>query len=226
MSSFSEEWNIIVLSVQIASIAVAIATVPALVTAWYIARRTSILAFIVENLAQVPLVLPPVVTGLLLLIFLGPNGAGGRLIDRLFGLDLAFTSVGAAVAAGIMAFPLLVQTFRIAIEQIDPEWEEAVSVYGGGKWAIFRWITFPLATKGIIAGIVVGFARAIGEFGATIVFAGNIPGRTQTIPLAVFTKLGQIGMESSMIRLVLIAVTLSVLSLSVHAYLSTRLTRT
>ena len=226
MQPFFEEWNIIVLSAQIASIAVALVTVPALITAWYIARKKSALSFVLENIAQVPLVLPPVVTGLLLLIFLGPNGAGGRLIQQWFGVDLAFTSTGAAVAAAIMAFPLLVQTFRIAIEQIDPEWEEAVRVYGGGKWAIFRWVTFPLAAKGMIAGMVLGFARAIGEFGATIVFAGNIPGQTQTIPLAVFTKLGQVGTESSMIRLVLIAVTFSVLSLSVHAYLSTRLTRT
>ncbi len=226
MLSFSEEWSIIVLSIQIASIAIAIMTIPALVTAWYIARRRSVFTFVIENVAQVPLVLPPVVTGLLLLIFLGPKGAGGRLIDYLFGLDLAFTSTGAAIAAGIMAFPLLVQTFRIAIEHIDPEWEEAASVDGGSKWAVFRWVTFPLAAKGIMAGIILGFARAIGEFGATIVFAGNIPDRTQTIPLAVFTQLGQVGTESSMIRLVLVAVSLSVFSLSVHAYLSSRLTRT
>ncbi|MXY07694.1 MAG: ABC transporter permease subunit, partial [Rhodothermaceae bacterium] len=181
--------------------------------------------FAVENLVQLPLVLPPVVTGLLLLAFLGPNGAGGRILDRFLGIDLAFTAWGAALAAGIMAFPLLVQTFRVAIEQIDPEWEEAVSVYGGGRWAAFRWVTLPLAARGVIAGIVLGFARAVGEFGATIVFAGNIPGRTQTIPLAVFTRLGQVGGEGPLIRLVLVAVGLSVLSLSIHAYLSTRLIR-
>ena len=117
--------------------AVALMLIPGILTAWYIARRKSPLTFAVENLVQLPLVLPPVVTGLLLLSFLGPNGAGGRILDKFLGLDLAFTAWGAALAAGIMAFPLLVQTFRVAIEQIDPEWEEAVSVYGGGRWAAF-----------------------------------------------------------------------------------------
>ncbi|MCY4159423.1 MAG: molybdate ABC transporter permease subunit [Bacteroidetes bacterium] len=226
MDDYSPEWPIILLSARVALAATAIMTVPGILTAWYLARRKNPITFFVENLVQLPLVLPPVVTGLLLLMFLGPRGKGGQLLNDLFGIELAFTSAGAAIAAGVMSFPLLVQTFRIAIEQIDPEWEEAVSVYGGGRWAAFRWVTFPLSIKGIIAGVVLGFARAIGEFGATIVFAGNIPGRTQTIPLAVFTKLGQVGMEAPLIRLVLIAVVLSVFSLSIHAYLSSRLTRT
>jgi len=226
MSDYLVEWSIIVLSMQVASLAVVIMIVPAMITAWYLARKKSILTFLIENLTQLPLILPPVVTGLLLLLFLGPNGVGGRLLNEWFGLHLAFTSAGAAIAAGIMAYPLLVQTFRVAIEQVDPQWEEAVSVFGGGRWAIFRWVTFPLAAKGVIAGIILGFARAVGEFGATIVFAGNIPGRTQTIPLAVFTRLGQVGTEFSLIRLVMVAIALSILSLSVHAYLSSRLTHT
>lgn len=225
MSILPEEWAIIVLSARVAAAAVALMLIPGILTAWYLARRKSPLTFAVENLVQLPLVLPPVVTGLLLLTFLGPNGVGGRILDNFLGIDLAFTAWGAALAAGIMAFPLLVQTFRVAIEQIDPEWEEAVSVYGGGRWAAFRWVTLPLAARGVIAGIVLGFARAVGEFGATIVFAGNIPGRTQTIPLAVFTRLGQVGGDASLIKLVLVAVGLSVLSLSIHAYLSTRLIR-
>ena len=225
MPILPQEWTIIALSARVAAVAVALMLIPGILTAWYLARRKSPLTFVVENLVQLPLVLPPVVTGLLLLTFLGPNGAGGRIMDKFLGIDLAFTAWGAALAAGIMAFPLLVQTFRVAIEQIDPEWEEAISVYGGGRWAAFRWVTLPLAARGVIAGIVLGFARAVGEFGATIVFAGNIPGRTQTIPLAVFTRLGQVGGEASLIRLVLVAVGLSVLSLSIHAYLSTRLIR-
>ena len=226
MDTFGQEWPIIALSARVAALAVGFMVIPAIQTARYLARRKSIVTFALENFVQLPLVLPPVVTGLLLLTFFGPNGGAGHLLKELFGIELAFTSAGAAVAAGVMAFPLLVQTFRVAIEQIDPAWEEAVSVYGGGRWAVFRWVTFPLAARGILAGILLGFARAIGEFGATIVFAGNIPNRTQTIPLAVFTKLGQIGNEASLIRLVFVAVTLSVLSLCVHTYLSTRLTRT
>ena len=226
MDTFAQEWAIITLSARIATVAIAVMIIPGILTAWYLARKRSPLTFVVENLVQLPLVLPPVVTGLLLLIFFGPKGGGGQLLNKLFGIELAFTSTGAAIAAGVMAFPLLVQTFRISIEQIDPEWEEAVSVYGGGRWAIFRWVTFPLAAKGIVAGIVLGFARAVGEFGATMVFAGNIPGRTQTIPLAVFTRLGQVDSNASLMRLVLVAIVLSVFSLSIHAYLSTRLTRT
>ncbi len=226
MDFAGQEWAIVALSVRVALVAVGITVVPGILIAWYLARKKSVLSFLIENIVQFPLVLPPVVTGLLLLMFFGPNGGAGQLLNSLFGIELAFTSAGAAVAAGIMAFPLLVQTFRVAFEQIDPEWEEAVSVYGGGRWAVFRWVTFPLAARGIIAGIVLGFARAVGEFGATIVFAGNIPGRTQTIPLAVFSKLGQVGTEASLIRFVLVAIALSIISLSVHAYLSTRLRHT
>ena len=126
MSILPQEWAIIALSARVAAAAVALMLIPGILTAWYLARRKSPLTFAVENLVQLPLVLPPVVTGLLLLTFLGPNGAGGRILDRLLGIDLAFTAWGAALAAGIMAFPLLVQTFRVAIEQIDPEWEEAL----------------------------------------------------------------------------------------------------
>ncbi len=226
MDSFTNDWSIILLSARIAIVAILIMMIPGIITARYLARRRSPVTFVVENLIQLPLVLPPVVTGLLLLVLLGPEGQIGKVLSELFGIELAFSSAGAAIAAGVMAFPLMVQTFRVAIEQIDPEWEEAVSVYGGGRWAIFRWVTFPLATRGILAGTILGFARAVGEFGATIVFAGNIPGRTQTVPLAVFTRLGQVGTETSLVRLVLVAVGLSVLSLSIYAYFSTRLTRT
>ncbi len=226
MDAFGQEWSIILLSARVATVAIVITIIPAIMTAWYLARRRSPFTFVIENLVQLPLVLPPVVTGLILLTLLGPRGRMGSLLNNFFGLELAFTSMGAAIAAGVMAFPLIVQTFRLAIEQIDPEWAEVVSVYGGGRWAVFRWVTFPLATRGILAGIILGFARAVGEFGATIVFAGNIPGRTQTVPLAVFTKLGQVGTEASLIRLILVAVALSVLSLSIYAFLSTRLTRT
>lgn len=219
MDPFGQEWSLIILSARIATVAIATRTIPGILTVWYLARRRSPLAFVVENLVQPPLALPPVVTGLLLLIILDPRGSIGGFLNEYFGIELAFTSMGAAIAAGVMAFPLLIQTFRLAFEQIDPEWGEAVLVYGGGRWAVFRWVTFPLALKGILAGIILGFARDVGEFGTTIVFAGNIPGRTQTVPLAVFTRLGQVGTEASLIRLVLISIALSVISLSVYARL-------
>ncbi|MDE2958043.1 MAG: ABC transporter permease subunit [Bacteroidota bacterium] len=216
-----DEWSILGLSVRVALLAVALIVVPGAATAWYLSRRHTHTAFIVENLVQLPLVLPPVVTGLALLVVLGPEGPVGHLL----GLQIAFTGWAAAGAAGIMAFPLLVQTFRVAFEQIDPQWEEAVLVFGGGRWDAFRLVTVPIAAKGVLAGIVLGFARAIGEFGATMIFAGNLPGRTQTIPLAVFSRLGQIGGEVYLIRLVLIAVLLSALSLTAHAVLTRRLHR-
>lgn len=214
-----DEWSILGLSIRVALLAVAIIVIPGAFTAWYLSRRHTRIAFMVENMVQLPLVLPPVVTGLALLIVLGPEGPVGRLLN----LRIAFTGWAAALSAGIMAYPLLVQTFRVAFEQIDPQWEEAVLVFGGGRWDAFRLVTVPIAAKGVIAGIVLGFARAIGEFGATMVFAGNLPGRTQTIPLAVFSRLGQIGGEVYLIRLVLIAVLLSALSLTVHAILTGRL---
>ena len=214
-----DEWGILGLSIRVALLAVALIVIPGAFTAWYLSRRHTRIAFIVENMVQLPLVLPPVVTGLGLLVILGPEGPVGKALN----LSIAFTGWGAAVAAGIMAYPLLVQTFRVAFEQIDPQWEEAVRVFGGGRWDAFRLVTVPIAARGVIAGLVLGFARAIGEFGATMVFAGNLPGRTQTIPLAVFSRLGQVGGEVHLIRLVLIAVLLSALSLMAHAVLTGRL---
>ena len=214
-----DEWGILGLSVRVALLAVLLIAIPGAFTAWYLSRRHTRVAFAVENLVQLPLVLPPVVTGLVLLVVLGPEGPIGRALN----LSVAFTSWAAALAAGIMAFPLLVQTFRVAFEQIDPQWEEAVLVFGGGRWDAFWLVTVPVAARGVVAGIVLGFARAIGEFGATMVFAGNLPGRTQTIPLAVFSRLGQIGGEVYLVRLVLIAVLLSAVSLTAHAILTRRL---
>ena len=217
------EWEIISLSAQVSFWAVLVILFPGIAIAYWLARSKSALRFAVENLVQLPLVLPPVVTGLLLLILLGPEGPiGGFLADSL-GVRIAFTQTGAAVAAGVLAFPLLVQTMRVTFAQIDPEWEEAVFVYGGGRWAAFRYVTLPLAARGIAAAVILAFARAIGEFGATIVFAGNLPGKTRTIPLAIFTRINQVGGEQAAIRLVLVAVGLSALSLIVHAALTRKL---
>ncbi len=219
------EWEVVVLSLRVAVAAVAVSLPFGIALAYALARRRMPLAFVVENLIQLPLVLPPVVTGLLLLILLGPEGPVGRWLEGALGLQIAFSGIGAALAAAVVAFPLMVQTMRVAFEQIDPEWEEAVYVYGGGRWAAFRHVTLPLAARGIAAGVVLAFARAVGEFGATIVLAGNIPGRTRTIPLAIFTRINQVGGEAAALRLVLIAVVLSILSLLAHALLTRRLHR-
>ena len=220
-----DEWKIVALSLQVAGVAVGVSLPFGMAMAYALARRRMPFPFLVENLIQLPLVLPPVVTGLLLLIVLGPEGPVGRWLEGTLGIQVAFSGFGAALAAAVVSFPLLVQTMRVAFEQIDPEWEEAVYVYGGGRWAVFRYVTLPLAARGITAGMVLAFARAVGEFGATIVLAGNIPGRTRTIPLAIFTRINQVGGEAAALRLVLVAVALSLLSLLVHAVLTHRLHR-
>lgn len=216
------EWQVIRLSLQVAALAVGVSLPFGMALAYALARRRVPLRFLIENVVQLPLVLPPVVTGLLLLIVLGPEGVVGRWLEGVLGIRIAFGTLGAAVAAAVVAFPLLVQTMRVAFEQINPAWEEAVYVYGGGRWAVFRYVTLPLAARGIAASVVLAFARAIGEFGATIVLAGNIPGRTRTIPLAIFTQINQVGGEAAALRLVLVSVVISVISLLVHAALTRR----
>ena len=217
-----EEWEVVRLSLRVALVAV-VGTFPlGLLLAYGLARRRVPVPFVVENLVQLPLVLPPVVTGLLLLLALGPNTQAGRSLEAVFGGHLAFSWLGASLAAGVVAFPLMVQTMRVAIEQIDPTLEEAIYMEGGGTWQAFRFVTFPLALRGIAAGVVLAFARAVGEFGATIVLAGNIPGRTRTIPLAIFTRINQVGGEAAALRLVLIAVFVSVASLVLSSILTRR----
>ena len=218
----SSEWSVIVLSVRVAIIAVLVSLPLGLGVAHLLARYKNPYTFLLDNLVQVPLVVPPIVTGYVLLVVLGPEGPAGRLLENVFGIEVAFTWLGAVVAAGIVSFPLLTQSIRVALEQIDPEWEEACHVYGGGRWAVFRYITMPLAAKGIAAGVVLAFARALGEFGATIVIAGNIPEQTRTIPLAIFTEINRIGGEPQALRLVLMAVFISVVSIFIHAWLTRR----
>ncbi len=218
-----EEWEIVLLSVQVAAIAVSAAFLPGMALAYALARYRIRGAFVIENLVQLPLVLPPIVTGYLLLVAFSPEQPFGAWLAGTFGVRIPFTLVGASIAAAVVSFPLLVQTMRVAFEQIHPEWEEAVYVYGGGKWAAFRFVVLPLAGRGIAAAGTLAFARALGEFGATIVLAGNIPGRTRTLPLAVFTRLNQVGGEAAAWRLVAMAIALSLLSMVVHTLLSRRL---
>lgn len=217
------EWEVLARSLRVAATAVILSLPPGLILAYVLARGRVRFTFVLDNLIQLPLVLPPVVTGYLLLVLLGPTGWIGRLLPETW--QVPFTWFGAVLAAAVVAFPLLVQTIRVAFEQVDRHWEEAVYVYGGGRWAAFRWVTGPLAARGIVAGMVLAFARAFGEFGATIVLAGNIPGRTQTLPLAIFTRLNQVQGEEAALRLVVIAVGVSVLSLMLYALLVRRLPR-
>ena len=203
------EWDAVLLSLRVAALATAVSLPVGLAIAYGLARRLVPAPLVVENLVQLPLVLPPVVTGYgLLLLFSG---------------NVAFSWIAAVGAAGVMGFPLLVQTARVAFEAVDPEWEEAAAVDGAGRWSVFVRVTLPLAARGVAAGAALAFARALGEFGATIVVAGNIPGRTQTIPLAIFSRLNQAGGEAAALRLIMVSVALSVGSLLVHAVLTRKL---
>lgn len=218
-----EEWEVVVLSLRVALVAMAMSFPAALALAYGLARRKMPAPFLVENLVLLPVVVPPVVTGFLLLWLLGPAGPVGGWLSRTFGVQVAFSEMGAALAAAVVAFPLLVQPMRVAFEQVDPAWEEAAQVYGGTRWNVLRYVTLPLAARGIAAGLILGFARALGEFGATIVLAGNIPGRSRTIPLAIFSEVNRLGGEVRALRLVVLAVLLSLMSLLLHAWLTRRL---
>jgi molybdate transport system permease protein len=203
------EWSAIELSLRVAAVATAVSLPLGVAVAYGLARRRFPAPFVVETVVSLPLVLPPVVTGYALLVVFAGN--------------IAFSWIAAAFAAGVMGFPLLVQTARVAFEAVDPQFEEAGLVDGATRWSVFRRVTLPLAARGVAAGAALAFARALGEFGATIVVAGNIPGETQTIPLAIFTGLNQAGGEAAVLRLIAISVALSVGSLLVYTLLTRRL---
>jgi molybdate transport system permease protein len=220
----SAEWAIVLLSLRVALVATAVSLPFAVLLGYALARRRIPAPFAVEVLLQLPLVLPPVVTGLLLLYAIGPQSPVGRIFERV-GMPLAFHWTGAAIAAAVMAFPLMLQTIRAAFEQIDPDVEHAGLVSGASRWGVLRYITLPIAARGIAAGVVLGFARAVGEFGATIMFAGNIPDSTRTLPLAIYTAFNVVDGGTRVFRLALAAMALSVGSLCVHALLVRRLYR-
>lgn len=207
------EWAIIGLSLKVSLVAMA-ATLPfAYGLAWVLARRRFPGVLLLDALVHLPLVVPPVVTGWLLLILFGRNGAVGAFLEEHFGIVLVFRWTGAALAAGIMALPLMVRAMRLSIEAVDRRLVDAARTLGAGRLRAFLTITLPLSLPGILAGSVLGFARSIGEFGATITFASNIPGQTQTLPLAIYSGLQMPGGEAAVTRLALISVVLSIAAL-------------
>lgn len=197
-------WEALRLSLWVACWATLLAIPLALWVAWLLARRSFRGKALLNALVHLPLVLPPVVTGYLLLIAFGRTAPIGRALDSL-GLGLAFHWSGAVLAAIIMGFPLMVRAMRLAIEAVDPKLEEAAATLGAPRIAIFARVTLPLITPGILAGAVMGFAKAMGEFGATITFVANIPGQTQTLPSAIWTSLQIPGGESQAAVMVVMA---------------------
>ena len=165
--------------------------------------------FLLDGLLNLPLVMPPVTTGFLLLLFLGKHGPVGSLIYRYLGIRIAFTTGAAIIAAMVVSFPLVTRSIRVAMDMVDGKLGEAALTLGAGKTAVFFRITLPLILPGIISGVILGFARSLGEFGATITFAGNISGETRTLPLAVYSFLQVPGMEKEAIFLVVLSIIIS-----------------
>ena len=182
---------------------------------WLLAKSSIRGKVLLDTLFTFPLVLPPVVTGYFLLILLGRNGPIGQLLHNLFGVDVVFTWVAAALAAGLVSLPLMVRAIEVAMANVDPRLEFASRTLGAGPLRTFFGVTVPLARQGILAAVLLGFARGLGEFGATIVVAGNIPGRTQTVPLALFNRI-ETGDDAAAVRLIAVSLILAFGALILH----------
>jgi molybdate transport system permease protein len=216
------EWTAVELSLRIAVVATAFALPFGIAVGWLLARTEFWGKTIVDGLVFLPLVLPPVVTGYLLLIWFGRKAPIGAFLDHYFGIVFSFRWTGAALACGIMGFPLMVRPIRLALEAIDRKLEDAAATLGANRMWVFVTVTLPLALPGIIAGVVLCFARALGEFGATITFVSNIPGETQTISAAIYTLTQVPGGDAAAGRLVLIAIALAFAALVASEWLARR----
>ncbi|WP_424944867.1 molybdate ABC transporter permease subunit [Aliiroseovarius crassostreae] len=219
-----EEWQAVTLSLKVAFWATVFALPPGVAVAMLLARGNFVGKQILNGLVHLPLVLPPVVTGYLLLVGFGPNGPLGAPLSML-GISFAFRWTGAALAAAIMGFPLMVRAIRLSIEAVDPKLEQAASTLGASRFWVFATVTLPLILPGILTGAILGFAKAMGEFGATITFVSNIPGQTQTLPSAIYAFLQVPGGEGAAIRLVIISVVIAMTALIASELLARRVAK-
>ncbi|MFP6567495.1 MAG: molybdate ABC transporter permease subunit [Dehalococcoidia bacterium] len=210
--------SLILLTLQIAVVATVINLPIAIGLGWLIVKRRVRGSFLLDVLVSLPLALPPVVSGYFLLLLLGREGPVGSLIRDILGVDIVFTWVAAALASAVVSFPLMARGVMTAIEGVDERLERSARSLGAGALRVAFTITLPLAYRGIMAGVLLGFVRALSEFGATIVVAGNIPGRTQTLPLAIFEKV-QLGRDADALRLVGVSIALAVATILVHNWL-------
>lgn len=209
----AEAADALLLSLKVALVALAFALPLAVFVAYALARWHFPGRNLLHIVVYLPLVLPPVVTGYLLLVAFGPNGYIGRMLADLFGLELAFRWTGAALAAGVMAFPLLLRPIMLSFQNIDRRLERAAETLGASRLTIFATVSLPLALPGILAGAALGFAKALGEFGATITFAANIPGETRTLALAVHTALQQPDGDRLALGLALLSIAVGVVAI-------------
>jgi len=216
-------WEAVFLSLRVSAVATIVALPLAIWVAHILARKVFRGHALLNGLVHLPLVLPPVVTGYLLLVVFGRSGVIGGLLFEWFGVTLAFRWTGAALAAGIMGFPLMVRAIRLGFEAVDAGLEDAARTLGASEARVFRTVTLPLIAPGVVAGAVLGFAKALGEFGATITFVAAIPGQTQTIPSAIYGLLQVPGQESAVVVLVVISVTLAMGALVASEWLARRM---
>ncbi|MBB3992908.1 molybdate transport system permease protein [Sulfitobacter undariae] len=214
-------WDALRLSLWVALWATFIAVPLALWMAWILARRDFWGKSLLNALVHLPLVLPPVVTGYILLVLFSPNAPAGAALGAI-GLTLAFKWTGAVLAAIVMGFPLMVRAMRLAIEAVDPKLEQAAATLGASRIGIFFRVTLPLITPGILAGAVMGFAKAMGEFGATITFVANIPGQTQTLPIAIWTALQIPGGEGAAAAMALLSCAVALGAVFLSEFLARR----
>lgn len=213
------EWQALLLSLKVASVAVVFSLPVGILTAWILARCEFRGKALLDSIVYLPLVLPPVVVGYLLLLGMGRQGVIGQWLYQWFGFSFSFSWRGAALAAAVVAFPLMVRSIRLAIEAVDLRLEQAAKTLGAGFWRVFFTITLPLSFPGVLAGVVLAFARSLGEFGATITFVSNIPGETRIIPLAMYNLIQTPGAEGQAARLCVIAIILSLCSLLLSEWL-------
>ena len=222
MALSSIEMEALRLSLQVALWAIGVSLPLGIAMAWVLVRKTFPGRILLDGIVHLPLIVPPVVVGYLLLVIMGRRGLVGAWLWDTFQISIAFSWQGAAVAAGVMAFPLLVRSIRQELEAVDPKLEQAACTLGARPFVVFVTVTLPLIVPGILTGTILAFARCLGEFGATITFVSNIPGETRTLPLALYTAVQSPGGEGAALRLVMISVALALGALITSEYLTRR----
>ena len=220
-----EEWRAVALSLRVSVVATVLSLPLGVLVALALARGRFPGRQLLNGLVHLPLILPPVVTGYLLLLTFGRKGLVGQWLDQWFGIVFAFRWTGAALAAAVMAFPLMVRAIRLAIEAVDPKLEQAASTLGASRPMVFLTVTLPLILPGIVAGAILAFAKAMGEFGATITFVSNIPGQTQTLPSAIYAFMQVPGGDAQAARLVLVAIVIAMAALLLSEWVSRAVAR-
>jgi molybdate transport system permease protein len=219
------EIEALLLSVKVATFCSILIAVPALAIAWVLAKKEFIGKSLLDGIVHIPLILPPVVPGFLLLLLFGNQGLIGKWLHNTFGITIAFTWFGAVIASAVMAFPLMVRSSRLAIAQVDSRLEKAARGLGARRLRVFFTITLPLALPGVLTGLILAFSRSLGEFGATITFVGNIEGETRTLPLAIYTFTQMPNSELAAFRLVVISIAIALAALVISNILERKMMR-